>query len=112
MYWKPALLAVCISAATANCRAQPPDSAIQLPADLALEPLHVGFSSTQQPAGLPDCLSPAAEPVAGRGKELARLLENLSLFGGLEGAKGPDDLGINANFGLRGHLNWGYPIWE
>jgi hypothetical protein len=40
------------------------------------------------------------------------LWENLSLFAGLDGAKGPDDLGINANFGLRTHVNWGYPIWE
>jgi hypothetical protein len=40
------------------------------------------------------------------------LVENLSVFLGLDGAKGPDDLGINANFGLRSHVNWGYPIWE
>jgi hypothetical protein len=40
------------------------------------------------------------------------LLENLSGFLGLDGSKGPEDLGINANFGFRGALNWGYPVWE
>jgi hypothetical protein len=40
------------------------------------------------------------------------LLENLSGFLGLDGSKGPEDLGINANFGFRGALNWGYPIFE
>jgi hypothetical protein len=40
------------------------------------------------------------------------LLENLSLFAGLDGAKGPEDLGINANFGWRTHVNWGYPVLE
>ncbi len=40
------------------------------------------------------------------------LLENLSGFLGLDGSKGPEDLGINANFGFRAHLNWGYPVLE
>jgi hypothetical protein len=40
------------------------------------------------------------------------LLENLSLFGGLDGAKGPEDLGINANFGFRGAVQWGVPLIE
>jgi hypothetical protein len=38
--------------------------------------------------------------------------ENLSLFGGLDGSKAPEDLGINANFGIRGAVNWGLPVWE
>jgi hypothetical protein len=40
------------------------------------------------------------------------LLDNLSLFGGLDGAKGPDDLGINANFGIRTALQGSYPVCE
>jgi hypothetical protein len=39
-------------------------------------------------------------------------LDNLSLFVGLDGSKGPEDLGINANFGARGAVNWGYPLLE
>lgn len=38
--------------------------------------------------------------------------DNLSVFGGLDGSKGPEDLGINANFGGRGAVNWGFPIFE
>lgn len=41
-----------------------------------------------------------------------RLLDNLSFFGGLDGAKQPQDLGINANFGGRASVNFGVPIWE
>jgi hypothetical protein len=40
------------------------------------------------------------------------LLDNFSAFLGLDGSKGPEDLGINANFGFRGAVNWGYPIVE
>jgi hypothetical protein len=39
-------------------------------------------------------------------------LNDLSLFLGLDGSKGPEDLGINANMGFRAAVNWGYPIWE
>lgn len=38
--------------------------------------------------------------------------DNLSAFGGLDGSKGPEDLGINANFGGRASVNWGFPIFE
>ncbi|HKI34000.1 MAG TPA: DUF6666 family protein [Gemmataceae bacterium] len=38
--------------------------------------------------------------------------DNLSLFLGLTGSKGPEDLGINANFGFRTAVNWGLPVWE
>ena len=37
-------------------------------------------------------------------------LETLELFGGLEGAKDPQDFGVNANFGGRLHVNWGAPL--
>lgn len=39
-------------------------------------------------------------------------LDNFSVFGGLDGSKGPEDLGINANFGGRLAVNWGFPILE
>jgi hypothetical protein len=41
-----------------------------------------------------------------------KYLDNLSIFAGLDGAKGPEDLGINANMGGRAAVNWGLPIWE
>lgn len=37
-------------------------------------------------------------------------LENLSLFGGVEGSKQPQDFGVNANLGGRFHANWGIPL--
>jgi hypothetical protein len=40
------------------------------------------------------------------------LLENLSVFAGLTGSKGPEDLGINANFGARADINWGFPLLQ
>src|SRR6056297_907136 len=40
------------------------------------------------------------------------LLENLSLFAGLEGSKQPQDFGVNANFGGRFHANLGIPLIE
>jgi hypothetical protein len=38
------------------------------------------------------------------------LLENLSLFVGLEGSKQPQDFGVNAHFGGRLHANLGLPL--
>lgn len=38
--------------------------------------------------------------------------ENLSIFAGLDGAKQPQDLGINANLGPRVAMNWGLPLLE
>ena len=37
-------------------------------------------------------------------------LDTLSLFGGLEGSKQPQDFGVNANFGSRWAANWGFPL--
>jgi hypothetical protein len=39
-------------------------------------------------------------------------LDNLSFFGGLDGSKQPQDLGINANMGGRFSLNFGAPVVE
>ena len=38
------------------------------------------------------------------------LLDNFSLFFGLEGSKQPQDFGVNANFGGRAAFNWGVPL--
>jgi len=38
--------------------------------------------------------------------------ENLSLFAGPDGSKQPQDLGINANMGIRLSANWGFPVAE
>ena len=38
------------------------------------------------------------------------LWDNVSIFVGLEGSKQPQDFGINANFGGRFALNWGFPL--
>jgi hypothetical protein len=40
------------------------------------------------------------------------LLENLSLFVGPEGSKQPQDLGINANMGIRFAANWAFPLLD
>lgn len=55
----------------------------------------------------------AGPPAAGcAATEETGLLDNLSLFAGLDGSKQPQDLGINANFGFRTAVNWGYPLLE
>jgi hypothetical protein len=37
-------------------------------------------------------------------------MENLNFFIGLDGSKSPQDLGINANMGVRFSVNWGLPV--
>ena len=39
------------------------------------------------------------------------LLDNFSVFLGLDGAKQPQDFGVNAQFGGRASFNWGLPLW-
>lgn len=56
-------------------------------------------------------LSPLPDDAPG-GPQGSGWFDNLSLFLGLDGSKGPDDLGINADFGYRGAINWGLPLWE
>jgi hypothetical protein len=48
------------------------------------------------------------EPGHCNGKE--RLIDNLSVFLGLDGSKQPQDLGLNANMGGRAEINWGFPL--
>jgi hypothetical protein len=42
----------------------------------------------------------------------APLWDNLSATFGLDGAKGPDDLGLSANFGIRAAMQTGLPLLE
>jgi|GEM_PF-1519997 hypothetical protein len=53
------------------------------------------------------CTAPDA---ATYGSSTWRPLDTLSLFGGLEGSKQPQDFGVNANFGSRWAANWGFPL--
>lgn len=40
------------------------------------------------------------------------LFDGLSVFGGLDGSKQPQDLGVNANMGGRVAFNWGIPVYD
>jgi hypothetical protein len=37
-------------------------------------------------------------------------VQNLNIFAGLDGSKQPQDLGINANMGVRFSANWGFGL--
>jgi hypothetical protein len=45
-------------------------------------------------------------------QEARPLWENFSLLAGLDGAKGPEDLGIGGNFGYRIAVQTGFPLFE
>jgi len=60
---------------------------------------HTNFESDSTFDGGCDCSPPAWRP-----------LDTLTLFGGLEGSKQPQDFGVNANFGSRWAANWGFPL--
>lgn len=68
---------------------------------------------TPSPAeqGLPTAANGLAE-VVGPGWAVPSWLENVSFFGGLDGSKQPQDLGVNANMGGRFSFNWGTPLLE
>jgi hypothetical protein len=75
----------------------------QAPAEPPATSLEDGFRDLLLDAGLTD---PETGPKA------TGLLDNFSAFLGLDGSKGPEDLGINANFGFRAAANWGYPLLD
>ena len=54
--------------------------------------------------------SPAAAAQSAIGASHSSVFENLSVFAGLDGSKQPQDLGINANMGLRLSANWGFRL--
>ena len=55
-----------------------------------------------------DSAAPALQSTAATGN--GSIWENLSIFAGLDGSKQPQDLGINANMGIRLSGNLGLPI--
>jgi hypothetical protein len=63
------------------------------------------------PAMLLSVQSPAAAQSAAPPSKPG-IFENLSLFVGPDGSKQPQDLGINAEMGVRFAANWGFPISE
>jgi hypothetical protein len=82
----------------------------------------VGFFDAPTDAPQPLVDTSPIKPVQAGGADAAccglwtegsgRLLDNLSVFMGLDGAKQPQDLGVNANFGGRASVNLGIPIWQ
>jgi hypothetical protein len=68
----------------------------------------VAADDPQQPAvPLQASAAPASRPSRGTG-----LFDTFNLFVGLDGSKQPQDLGINANMGVRFAANWGVPVIE
>ena len=71
------------------------------------------FDSTEIATAIGSCCAEAARGQVNCGCCRATgLWDNLSLFAGLNGAKQPQDFGVNANFGRRFHANWGIPVSE
>jgi hypothetical protein len=64
----------------------------------------------QAPAGTPT--TAAADANALGTPSVPTWLENVDLFFGLDGSKQPQDLGINANMGVRFAANAGVPVWK
>lgn len=71
----------------------------------------VAFTATPARAQLPRGVSPG-EPIASKdgAGPTGRWGDALSVFVGPDGSKQPQDLGINANMGLRLGMNWAVPL--
>lgn len=67
-----------------------------------------GFAADGDPQA-PQVPQASAAAAVG-GAQAQKLLDNLSLFVGLDGSKQPQDLGINANMGVRFAANMGFPL--
>lgn len=67
-------------------------------------------ATTAEPAKTPDPQAHAVQ-TPGAGQQGGRF-DNLSLFVGPDGSKQPQDLGINANMGIRFAANLGLPLHE
>jgi hypothetical protein len=59
-----------------------------------------------------DCFACGGVCFACGGVEEENFWDTISLFGGLEGSKQPQDFGINAHFGGRAAVNGGLPLWR
>jgi len=74
-----------------------------------------GVTQSQPPQfepGSAPAVEPSTDNIIGPWGALPSWLDNLYFFGGLDGSKQPQDLGINANMGGRLSLNWGAPLLE
>jgi len=112
-------LAIALSACSTAAAQQDWSQPVRLPPPPATTSL-----VTQQPAtSLPianDNIVILREPVETSSCAMAtapwganeRLFDNVSVFGGLDGSKQPQDFGVNAQFGGRASVNWGIPLFE
>jgi hypothetical protein len=60
---------------------------------------------------LAECLERDCDPLAAAPAG-PNWWDTLQVFGGLDGSKQPQDVGINANFGGRAAVNLGIPLWD
>ena len=67
-----------------------------------------GHSQPQASQSAPPRLFGGTPP----GNPVWQPLDTLELFAGREGSKQPQDLGVNANYGSRLHVNFGMPLVE
>lgn len=77
------------------------------------QPLPPGIQPTYHTTTCPVGPSPAERLLHQFGpSDEVGLLDNFMFFAGLDGAKAPEDLGVNAHLGSRIGFNWGVPIWR
>jgi hypothetical protein len=76
----------------------------------AIEPVAAVHEELVDSVGYADQSLDNGEFVATSNDSGWRPLDTLTLFGGLEGSKQPQDFGVNANFGSRWAANWGFPL--
>jgi hypothetical protein len=80
------------------------------PAETAAMPLATALSTE---APIPDpAVTPAAHMATVDGCGEWDWRDTLTVFGGYEGSKQPQDFGVNANFGGRASMNFGAPLWD
>ena len=100
---------------TSPLRAEPAPVWLTSPQRQTAQPIEVlGLRESVAPATfaqatpLPDA---SCQPCALSAPPPSGLLDNFSVFLGLDGAKQPQDFGVNAQFGGRASFNWGMPLW-
>src|SRR4029077_17882474 len=68
--------------------------------------------TSARPVHASDEAPPPGVPSIPPSSPQASVFDNLSLFVGPDGSKQPQDLGINANMGIRFSANWGFSLSE
>jgi hypothetical protein len=66
----------------------------------------------QEPVMQDAAVAPAAHMATVDGGGQWDWRDTLTVFGGYEGSKQPQDFGVNANFGGRASVNFGAPLWD